>query len=176
MKQRYNFSTKLLRIVFYVGSIGGLLLLFSTIFWGVWNSFCMEQCGGNSMSYLESIGLVSIAYVVYSAIRFAQIDDHEKISHSSQNITASSTDQYSTTNQNDSERAYNFTSDTSSAQESNTPRFQTTSVSKQTSSLSDLTPSQREALLREVARCCGKPYDCAETKQIDDPAISSSGA
>lgn len=151
--------------------------MFSTFFWGAWNSFCMEQCGGNSLSYLESIGLVSIAYVVYSAIRFAQLDDCENLQQpSTQSFnTPNVFKQQDTAIHNETERAYNISNDAVNYQDTLTSKHQTINVSK-TTTLSDLTPQQREALLREVARCCGKPYDCAESKHIEDSAISSSGA
>lgn len=161
-----------------MGSIGGLLLLFSTIFWGAWNYLCMEQCGGNSMSFLESIGLISIAYVVYSAVRFAQIDEPHTVSNplslNTQNTqhTIINTGQCDT--KSDSERTFNIPTDNSALPDHLTSKLQASGVSKQNTTLSDLSPKQREALLKEVARCCGKPYDCADSKHIGDTPVGSS--
>lgn len=54
------------------------MAFFAVILWFSWNNFLNKYEEEKKMSYLESIGLVSIAYVIYSGIRFGQIREAEK--------------------------------------------------------------------------------------------------
>ncbi|MFN8366855.1 MAG: hypothetical protein U0Y96_06390 [Candidatus Kapaibacterium sp.] len=83
MDNRYNLpdtslKTTIARSGFYILSIGGLMAFFAVILWFSWNNFLNKYEEEKKMSYLESIGLVSIAYVIYSGIRFGQIREAEK--------------------------------------------------------------------------------------------------
>lgn len=136
---------KIVRAGFYILSIGGLLSLFAGVLWLTWNHVLVESFNYSSMNYLEAVGLVSVAYVVYSGIRFAQISEEnteEKMVQKKQQFQQTP--------------IVNSTSTSS-------PTTNSTSIPPTT--VSNLSPEQRQQLRQELARCCGKPYDCADTKQ-----------
>lgn len=149
MSNRYTRTTttskKIIRAMFYVGSIGGLLTVFAGGLWVVWNSWVTSNVSScQSLSYLEAVGLCSIAYVLYSGIRFAQIEEcsETKATHS----------------QPLPEKEPQFAQHHSHQQ---TPP----TIQPPSSPLQSLSPEQRTMLLRELDRCCGKPYDCQEQQE-----------
>lgn len=64
-----------LRAATYIVSIGGLMVLFAGLLWIGWNTFVSHRFQLGTLSLLESMGLVSIAYIVHSSIRFAGGDE-----------------------------------------------------------------------------------------------------
>ncbi len=76
MVHRYSLKNKVARAGFYVTSIGGLMMLFAGLLWLSWNHFVADNMQYAPLSFLESVGLVSIAYIVYSSLRFSsQVED-----------------------------------------------------------------------------------------------------
>ena len=63
-------ATIAVRTILYIFSIGGLLSFISLLVWYGWNYF-HNHYNLTELSYLESIGVVAIGYVGYSAINFA---------------------------------------------------------------------------------------------------------
>ena len=75
MIKSYSIKNKILRAGFYILSVGGLLTLFSGSLFILWNKFFVLNLQYAPVSLLESMGLVSIAYVVYSAVRFSALSE-----------------------------------------------------------------------------------------------------
>ena len=51
------------------------MVLFAGMVWIVWNTFIGHRYNLGSLSLLESMGLVSIAYIIHSSVRFAGGDE-----------------------------------------------------------------------------------------------------
>jgi hypothetical protein len=75
MQSRSSLRRRALRALTYIVSIGGLMVLFAGLLWIGWNTFFSHRFAFGSLSLLESMGLVSIAYIVHSSIRFAGGDE-----------------------------------------------------------------------------------------------------
>ena len=94
MKSFYRIRYLFARTGFYILSIGGLLILFAAILWYVWNRYCVCYLQYSQLSFLEAIGLVSIAYLVFSSVQFA-ISGTDHVSDDSQCSARSSTNELS---------------------------------------------------------------------------------
>ncbi len=127
MAQRYSFKNKVVRAGFYVASIGGLMLLFAGLLCVSWNSLVAARLDYAPLSFLEAVGLVSIAYIFYSSIRFSSHDEvcadlqHESLSRNQESLHSTATP-----------------------------------YSAQQRGINELNGEQREQLRREIERCCGK--------------------
>ncbi|MFM8439102.1 MAG: hypothetical protein ACKOAX_11545 [Candidatus Kapaibacterium sp.] len=75
MQTRSSMRRRVLRAATYIVSIGGLMILFAGLLWIGWNTFFSHRFAFGSLTLLESMGLVSIAYIVHSSIRFAGGDE-----------------------------------------------------------------------------------------------------
>lgn len=132
MNSRYNVTTSLARGTFYVLSIGGILSAMAYGVWMLWNRVCAPNTECEKLSYLEAIGLVSIAYVVYSSIRFAQHHENKRIR---ENLCTQAKQQAST---------HTFTV---------TNNVSATEMRK---SCQHLSAEQKAELKKQLAQCCGK--------------------
>lgn len=65
-------TTKTARSIFYLGCIGGLLVVNSAVVTIAWNEIVAEDTEERQISFLEGTGITAFAYVAVSAIRFSR--------------------------------------------------------------------------------------------------------
>ncbi len=141
MVNRYSFKNRIFRAGFYIFSIGGLMMLFAGLLCLVWNHAIVERFDQSPLNFLESAGLVSVAYIVYSAIRFSALSEDCTAESSMQSPSIAHN---STTLTGDSHEFLRSKGDSTQLQSTSGPLH------------NQLSDSQREQLKREIERCCGK--------------------
>jgi hypothetical protein len=131
MDKGYSFRLKIVRAGFYLLSIGGLLAIFAGLLWLTWNNYIEDNWEYRHLSFLESVGLVSIAYVFYSAVKFSALRENYQENELGSPMHPKNSE--------------NPTSNSKNTSNSNT-----------SCSHSELSASEREQLKRQLEPFCGK--------------------